>query len=334
MAKASSTDIESELVQAKARRGYGFVEGSYYETMDRLVTLERSLAKLGTEADAELYRHFPVAAISALETHFKVTVATIIDSGSPYFERGLALGRDKLMSVAEVLPLLHRQNVSVGDLVSHVLPFNSVASLERAFSMLFGEDLKSLAKRVEDPYLLRAMLQTGGPIIEDVSTLWAGLAKTFERRHILAHESASQYIVAFDDAKLALTSIAEFAKLIDAILWMTVWKDRPLTQYEMNTSAAKKTQDTRAILAARVRRALRISTEDGQRARFRSMYRAWRHYFDAWIGWQDENFITGSIRPLFAATNRTLAYKCQIKELSNWMANMRLGDPPEPEIDL
>ncbi|MBC8742742.1 hypothetical protein F6X40_40395 [Paraburkholderia sp. UCT31] len=334
MAKASPIDIESELVQAKARRGHGFVEGSYYETMSRLATLERSLAKLGTEADAELYRHFPVAAISALETHFKVTVATIIDSGSPYLERGLALGRDKLMSVAEVLPLLNRRNVSAGDLVSHVLPFNSVASLERTFSMLFDEELKSLAKRVEDPYLLRAKLRTGGLIIEDVATLWAGLAKTFERRHILAHESASQYTVTFDDAKLALTSIAQFAKLIDAILWMTIWKDRPLTQYEMNMSAAKQTRDTRAILAARVRKALRISTEDGQRARFRSMYRAWRHYFGAWIEWQDEHFITGSIRPLFAATNRTLAYKCQIKELSNWMANMRLGDPPEPDIDL
>ncbi|MBR8321655.1 MULTISPECIES: hypothetical protein [Burkholderia cepacia complex] len=334
MAKASPIDIESELVQAKARRGHGFVEGAYYETMSRLATLERSLAKIGTGTDAELYRHFPVAAISALETHFKVTVATIIDSGSPYLERGLALGRDKLMSVAEALPLLNRRNVSAGDLVSHALPFNSVASLERTFSMLFDDELKSLAKRVEDPYLFRAELPTSGPIIEDVATLWAGLAKTFERRHILAHESASQYAVTFDDAKQALNSIAQFAKLIDAILWTTIWKDRPLTQYEMNMSAAKQTRDTRAILAARVRKALRISTEDGQRARFRSMYRAWRHYFGAWIEWQDESFTTGSIRPLFAATNRTLAYKCQIKELSNWMTNMRLGDPPEPDIDL
>lgn len=48
-----------------------------------------------------------------------------------------------------------------------------------------------------------------------------------------------------------------------------------------------------------------------------------------WNQWQDEHFTAGSIRPLFAVTNRTWALKCQLKELSNWIVQMRPGDPAD-----
>ncbi|MBV8271912.1 MAG: hypothetical protein JO067_06535 [Cupriavidus sp.] len=333
MAKASPINIENELIDAKSRRGFGFAEGAYYEAISRLASLDRSLAKLKNNGDKELYRYFPVAAIAVLETHFKVIVATVIDSGPPYLERGLNLVRDKLMSAADALPLLHRKNISAGDIVSHSLPFNSIASLERAYCALFDKDLKNVVQQIEDPYVIRTGLESRGPIVPDVITLWAGLARTFERRHILAHESAEQFSISYEESREAVTCVTEFVKAIDAILWETIWKDRPLTQYEMNVSAGKELRDARDVLAARMRKALKIATEDGQRARFRRMHFSRRAYFKQWIEWQDEQFTAGSIRPLLTANGRTLALKCYIKELSNWIGQMRFEEPPEEDID-
>jgi len=322
MAKLQASSIEKELVEARNRRRHGLADGAYYETISRLATLERSLSKLGSSADEELYRHFPVAAISSLETHFKVTVTTIVNSGTSYLERGLALSREKFMAAVDVLPLLDRRNISTGELISHLLPFNSVASLEKTFSVLLDQDLKSLVKEVRDPYFSRTGLDEN-PLVNDVSVLWENLAKTFERRHILAHESADRYTVTFEQAQTALTCVAEFSQAMDAILWVTIWKDAPLTQYEMNVHAANETRKVRAELAKKIKKALLIASEESQRARFRRMYLKWREYYKLWIQWQDEHFVTGSIRPLMAATNRTVAFKSQLADISNWISQIR-----------
>ena len=322
-------NIENELIESRARSRGGKVDGKYVETMSRLAALERSLRALGSAADPELFRHFPVAAISVLETQFKFAIATLVDSGAPYFERGLGLCREKLTSAADVLVLLGRGRVSAGDLVAYLIPFNSVASLESAFSALVDEDFKNLIGRIEDHYFVRAKVGTGGPIVQSVSELWASLARTFERRHILAHESAGSFRVNYEDAELALASVAVFAKALDAMLWVTAWKDQPLTQYEALEASLAEFHEARNLLAQRLRKGLQIATEDGHRKRFRSMYFQWRAYSREWARWLDEGFSGGSIRPLVAARNGTFALKNQIDEMANWVSHKRFGDSPE-----
>ena len=350
-------NIENELIESRARSRGGKVDGKYVETMSRLAALERSLRALGSAADPELFRHFPVAAISVLETQFKFAIATLVDSGAPYFERGLGLCREKLTSAADVLVLLGRGRVSAGDLVAYLIPFNSVASLESAFSALVDEDFKNLIGRIalsvaslesafsalvdedfknligriEDHYFVRAKVGTGGPIVQSVSELWASLARTFERRHILAHESAGSFRVNYEDAELALASVAVFAKALDAMLWVTAWKDQPLTQYEALEASLAEFHEARNLLAQRLRKGLQIATEDGHRKRFRSMYFQWRAYSREWARWLDEGFSGGSIRPLVAARNGTFALKNQIDEMANWVSHKRFGDSPEPD---
>lgn len=328
MAKGFGAEIESLVQSMRARMQFGRVDGvELLETNARLVQLNRSLRGIGPASDPELFRHFPVAAVAVLETHFKATVASIINAGSPYLERGLALAKDRLKSAVDVVPLLHRKAVTIGEVVAHVIPFNSVSSLEAAFCALFDADIKTLVAGARDPYRLRGGSGSDADLLVlSADDLWRGLALAFERRHILAHEAATKFELSYDDAKASVDSCAAFVNALEAVMWSTIWKDLPLTQYEMNVEAWSRCKAERKALAADIRAALAVATESGERARFRELHASWKAFNKRWLAWEDEPFAMGSIRPMIAASSRERALRARREAIQGWLSLMR---PPE-----
>lgn len=94
----------------------------------------------------------------------------------------------------------------------------------------------------------------------------------------MAHEAATKFELSFDDAKAAVDSCAEFVSALDAFLWSSIWKDLPLTQYEMNVEAWSCYKAERRALAAEIRAALAVATESRERARFRNLHSAWKEF--------------------------------------------------------
>lgn len=322
MARSMGTQIESQLLEARGRLRGGSIDGGFYDANVRFWQLGKSLEGVGSGGDPELFRHFPVASVAILESHFKATVTAIVDAGSPYLERGLQLAKDRLKFAADV-PLLHRKSATIGELVAYVLPFNSISSLESTFGTLFDDDLKVLVAQVKDPYDERNERPGAEAIVPNIEVLWRGLSQAFDRRHILAHEAATRYVLSFDDAKSDIDSCALISKALDALMWSTVWRAVPLTQYEMNVAAWKSCKAVRAVLAAKIRAALAISTEDGKRARFRQMHAAWKTFTRQWLSWEDEPFVMGSIRPMLNAIAQERSLKARLESIEAWISLMR-----------
>jgi hypothetical protein len=325
MARGFAAEIESQVQSMRARMQFGRVDGvELYETNVRLAQLGRSLRGIGPASDPELFRHFPVAAVAVLESHFKTTVASIINAGSPYLERGLTLAKDRLKSAVDVFPLLHRKAVTIGEVVANVIPFNAVSSFETAFRALLDADIKTLVAEARDPYHQRRGDVSGAdPLVASVDNLWRGLALAFERRHILAHEAATRFELSFDDAKAAVDSCAAFVNALDAVMWSTIWKDLPLTQYEMNVEAWSCCKAERRALAAEIRAALAVATERGERTRFRELHAAWKEFNKRWLAWEDESFAMGSIRPMIAAGSCERALRARRESIQGWLSLMR-----------
>lgn len=321
--RTPASTIEAQLQAARARLRGGSVDGYHSDSVERFDILRGSLERLGPAGDAELFKHFPIAAIAALESDFKASVTAIVDSGSPYLERGLQLAKERLKSAADVVPLLHRKSATIGELVAHVIPFNSISSLENAFETLFGTSLKSLVGSAMDPYSLRIGVVKVEPLVADVDALWRELSRTFERRHVLAHEAATNYQVSYNDALSAVASCAAFHEALNGVLWGTVWKDVPLTHYEMNVAAWDRCAAHRKTLAKTLRRALRIATEDGDRARFRRMHGEWKNFSKRWATWEAEPFAMGSIRPLFDAISMERTLAAREDAILGWIERMR-----------
>ncbi len=319
MAKDGGTKWENELLSAKTRSSVVNIEGASYETGMRLYALSTSLKNLGPHGDAELLRHFPVAVIAALETHFKATIQAIVDAGAPYLERGLLMTKDRLKLVMDFYPIVHREQVSVGDLVAHHVPFNSVGSIESAFGVLLDSNFKKVLSSIQDPY--EARRDTAAPkIVENIDELWCNLALTFERRHILAHESAAKYSVRFDHAQVAVESALLFTTAVDAVLWGTIWRDRPLTQYELNIDARDRYSESRAIFAKTLRLAYSVAKEAGNRKIFHDVHQRWRDYAKATVSWTEMDFQGGSIRPLVVASDQERLLKARNEDVSVWLS--------------
>ncbi|WP_322095145.1 hypothetical protein [Paraburkholderia bannensis] len=329
--KGKSPNFEEQLLDIRSRLRIKRRDTEFYETASRLLTLMVSLEKLGDGADPELYKHFPVAAIAALEAHFKAVVSKIVDTGPPYLERGLTLAGDRLRSASQILPIVHGNKVSAGELIAHVIPFNSVATIENALSSLLGTDFKALVGTVVNEYDQRSPSRTPQLVVPDVAALWKELALAFERRHILAHEAATGYEVTFADAKLSVQSARQLCDAIQATMWMTIWKDVPLTQSEMNIHAYRQMKQTRIALGRKLRIAMAIAASRGERARFRRTHMLWRDYAKGWSPWQAELYAGGTIQPLIRATAEERTFSNRLSDVKSWISAMQPEAPPDDD---
>lgn len=82
------------------------------------------------------------------------------------------MAKKRLKSAVDVVPLLHRKAVTIGEVVAHVIPFNSVSSLEAAFGSLLEADFKMLVANVRNPYHVRnGDLSNAHPLIPSADDL-------------------------------------------------------------------------------------------------------------------------------------------------------------------
>lgn len=311
MASIRGATLEAHLRGAKERMNSVYGEVEFYAISGRLHTLELSLDSIEqheTKTSHELYRHFPSAAIATLETHFKSTIALIVNSDNKCVEKGLSLLKDNTLRAIDIIPLLHKSTATIGEIVAHFLPFNSIASIENPFSQLLDGSLKQMLGNVRDPYDVRHGLDNSRKVIDNVDMLWCRIGKAFEQRHILAHEAASDYVVTYSEALNAIDSVRELIKGLDALMWATIWHSVPLTQRELNEDAYISMQAARRKLAERLRDHRHDDPE------FRTLHFAWKRYFRAVLEFKSRE-IMGSIRPLIYAKTAERMLKARIDDL-------------------
>ncbi len=318
-----------QLLAARARTGFGMLEGSFLGAHERFWRLDHLLTKLGPNADRELYRYFPVSAIAALEGHFKQAAAAIVNSGPIYMERGLNLAKDRLKNSLDLIPVLHDKTITVGELVAHWLPFSTLAHIESAIGGLLDLNFKQAAKTAVEPSAGRNALSDQEPIVADVASLWRQIAEAFETRHILAHEVASSFDVTFQMAKDAVDGCSKLATVIEAVIWHTAWKDVPLTQYEMNAVEEEKSRASRQRLAALMRTARRVATRAKRGSMLRRNHFAWRQTTRELVEMSTSEFTGGSIFPMLVSSGFHIATTARCQAIEEWVS---LADPEGSRI--
>lgn len=316
MAKAIRYVLEERIAEVRSRLEIGRVDGAIYEAVSRIRTLEESLEYLRGTENVELYRHFPVAAIATLEAYFRSVVTMIVDAGGEYLTRGLALVGDKLKA-AEAISILHKKVVSIGEIVAYSLPFSSLGHLESTLDQLIGQKFKILVRAAIDPFALRNQTPEAALVVPDVSQLWASLQKTFEIRHVLAHESATKFHVQYEQALLSVESVSGIIEAIDSVLWSTAWKDEPLTQYEMNRHAYAEYHVQRSKLCAAIRNKRKELKDARDASEFRSLHAQWKSWIRKWADYSADRFVGGSIRPMIHASVMSGAYESRIKQIED-----------------
>jgi hypothetical protein len=315
--------LVEQVLAARARGGVGAVEGSFWGPNERFWKLNNSLLRLGEGADPELYRHFPIAAVAALEGHFKLSVAAIVNSGRDYAERGLRLAKERFKNSLELIPEVHDRSITMGELVAHWLPFSHLSHYESTFDALLDLDFKSTSARALDPLYVREGTGISDPIISDVNALWRCVTEAFEMRHILAHEAASSYEISFEMARTVVESCSTLCNATEAVIWGTAWSQLPLTQSEMNAAEKCQVDGARRRLAAVMRSARTDLLGTEQYDWLRRNHFAWRSVTRDLIEWGASKAVGHSMFPLLVYSGRKVALVRRAEEIQNWMHHMR-----------
>lgn len=320
MTKGAGLLIEGQLIAARSRNIGGHFEGSLRDALFRLEDLRKAIQVIDPVKNSELFRYFPVAAIAVLETHFKSIVQIIVDAGSPYLERGLSLAKDRSRSISDLFPSLHQKVVTVGELVAHQLPFNSVGSIEEPLGVLLDGKFKTILGTVCDPFSVRGELECS-PIVDDVDALWRDLAETFERRHILAHEAATNYSVTLEQAICAVDCVTFFVMVTEALLWQSVWKSKPLTQVDFRDEAAGQLQAARLQLAKALRQGRRHAKRAGRLRGFHQLHWSWKEYAEQWMQWEIEDYGMGAMKLLVRYQSLARLYAAREQDVVVWCSS-------------
>lgn len=200
----------------------------------------------------EIRRHSIVAVVAALQTYHRGFLADVMDHDPGSRIRGANLVGEKF-PLSEILRIIGGEEISVSDIIAHAAPVNSVEDMIAWLSGVFGEDFQCLLRDSKSPHD-RNDAEDAPILIDDIDKLIGDVSKAFQIRHILAHEAALDIEL---EEKL-VSSIIESARLwitaSHGVLWQTVLRNEPYTQYEMNETASLDHQTAHDRLEAALKR--------------------------------------------------------------------------------
>lgn len=184
--------------------------------------------------------------------------------------------------------------------------------------MLIDCSLKKEIGDAVDPLDLRNRTENPHRIVSNVDELLAGLAEAFRLRHILAHEAANDLVVSAAECDRLLTSVEQWTKAVDAVLWATVRAHLPLTGAEMRQHAGHDWRAARRELAVAMRTARAHACKTGTASWLRGNHMQWmrvtRDWFEVTYGRRQGTMWPGVYMKRFADAMRARA-----EEVTGWV---------------
>lgn len=313
-------DIIQEIATIRERRRFG---SAIAELPLRLFALEQAF-KAHDKKQSELTRYFPVALIACVEGYFRMVIKDLIDFGEPFLTNA-----EKPASLLKldfsVLRAVHGKTITVGELVAHSVPLSRLEHIETVLSSLLDTGFLHSLRTTKDRWAHEIRGVPCAPILSNPDEIFAGVARTFELRHIICHEIASAYEVESDEVAQCLECCVAFLRAADEFISETINPGAPLTQTDMNIAAGKSLNDQRDILAEAVA-TIRKGLNSVELIAFDESQEKWDSYCEAWVNFiVGERSSSGTIWPLIYASEAEAVVTRRLKDIKSWR---RLGEEP------
>jgi hypothetical protein len=315
----ATRDIIEEIIQARSRRKS---DSAMFELFMRLSMLERAFKNRG-ELDAELLKYFPVALVACLEAYSRLAIKEMIDAGSPFLDHSAKLlGNAKLDF--DILKALHGKQITIGEFIAHNIPISRLSHINHALSALLEKDMLTELRTVADRWSYEVQGNPKTPILSDPDGTYTAVSKTFELRHIICHEMASNYEVEVLDIERGFTATAIFLKATDELISETLHPNAPLTQTEMNIEAgAQLDAALHEVDALSDNIKNRLNPERVEQ--FAKAYAAWRTYMEIWAQFEADFHKGGTIWPTIYCGSAAAIAQSRIDQLKEYLHSYELA---------
>lgn len=280
-----------EIGEVRARKGrYGATFRAESE-IDRIQSVVDQ-SQLPEEAT-----FFPIRLVTSLEVYTREQVAKLIDHGEPYISRARELTVDFKFDY-ELTRALVGKSITFGELMSHAMPLNGVADLDKVFKTLLEKPLVLLLTGVSHSVYFDSEEAPSLPIISDVDEMKSILNDLFEVRHVLVHEMPETKPFTDDQLRGFSKSASDFTHAMNQVINGLLYGKDDLPQIELNQRAADKAKISKAELDALLERVDPTNSD----ARLMKAQAAWANYAEieaTFLSRMDLDRIErGSIAPL------------------------------------
>ncbi|MFN0191302.1 MAG: lysozyme inhibitor LprI family protein [Aestuariivirga sp.] len=212
---------------------------NYHQAATEIETLKREWDKI-RDTSTIFANYIPIRLVTCLEVIFRSFVRQLIDHDKTYAERSKGTLNNFRIDFDFLLGLEGRR-VTVGELISHHLPFNNIEQVLAILNHIDPDILTELPK-VLNRWAVEVEGHPASPIIGNYDETIKSIGQLLSVRHILAHELP--FSRPFEDNELdgLFRGAGEFADSLSWRLDYLINGNSPLTQYEMNSHAADEAE--------------------------------------------------------------------------------------------
>jgi uncharacterized protein YecT (DUF1311 family) len=190
----------------------------------------------------ETEAYFPIRVVTLLEVFTRAWIATFVDFGTPYVERGIAFAKNIKLDY-ELVREIQGRTITLGDVIAHSVSLNTFGQMTAAFETLIDEGFVPRISRVVDRRRVEAAGEPPVPIISDPEAMAATLNLLFRVRHILVHEYPKHPVYAgTEDISAMLEAAADFASAANDACTEILYGKVLLSNVEMKEAAHEEWQ--------------------------------------------------------------------------------------------
>jgi len=309
-------DTICKIIDVRNRR---LTDHANSELSYRLFKLESAFEKrIGLEL--ELLKYFPVSIVTCIEGYFRLAIKNLIDAGEPYLSnaRKLASGSDsekKINLEFDAVKALHSKQISIGELIAYTVPLSNFDQIKKYMDDILNKDFVKELSSVTNRWEHEINGKPKAPILAEPDSVIKQVRRTFEIRHIVCHELASNNEIKQEEIEQGFLACILFLKASAELIQETLYPNAPLTQEDMNIEA---NSDLKATLAKVVELNKKIQ-DKLPRAHVEAFNRAddlWNKFMDAWAKYEAKTDEGGTLWPVIYCGSAKLIAEYRIQQLT------------------
>lgn len=327
-------DLIQQIERIRSRRPRIQARYLAYRRLQALAAFLEALADHEGDFLQEALRHVPVACVAVLEAYSRGVVREWVDRQDSDRDRVVGLlNKYKSRLDAGSLVAAHHQEVSVGDLLAHMLPLSSLSDIEAALGQLFGQPHFTALSSSS-----RATAHIAGveAITKDPGGFRGTLESLFELRHTICHETGHVRQLTLAEMHDAVRTVRTFVEANEHLVF-ELTRGEFMPQQAFNLLARQQCAGAKKVMDEVLSELRRLDTwEESEHALFDDAHAAWMAYAKADSEYQARHYLGGSGYDMLyfpALREHFEARTAELRTLVEHERDMRDFGPPTYPLD-
>lgn len=280
-----------DVQEARFRR---ITTSRYSEVTYRLWSIEQSFNQLNDKQE-ELYRYFPTALFSCLETWVRMAICDLVNFGEPFRSNARALMKDKKIDYDTMIEI-DKESFTVGDIVSFSQSVSKLHHIFNIMDVLLGVNFRDSIKESRDRLrILEKKNSYVEPIIDNVDDTCWWVKDMIRLRDVFCHETAANEIVKKSKIEQYIKHTNLFIYASHIALENAALQHTELTQFNANTKARRTVTESRELLNETIKRLSKLLSSR-QKQLFDTANETWERFLSASVKMEGLAYMNEQVR--------------------------------------